>query len=111
MEAHDEEPAELDALKRRLQIPVQFDTTTLDADSRVSRMLDNLMRALAADGQEWMLHKKAIKPAPLQVAVTKQLLLQRNKVLKADVFRFIKWLQQFAAGYQPYGVDNPPRHQ
>ncbi|RHY31200.1 hypothetical protein DYB32_003684 [Aphanomyces invadans] len=35
MEAHDEEPAELDALKRRLQIAVQFDTRILDADSRV----------------------------------------------------------------------------
>ncbi|RHY30514.1 hypothetical protein DYB32_004249 [Aphanomyces invadans] len=46
---------------------------------------------------------KAIKPASLQVAVTKQLQLQRNKVLKADVFRFIKWLRQFAAGYQLYG--------
>ncbi|RHY15116.1 hypothetical protein DYB32_010788 [Aphanomyces invadans] len=36
MDAHDEEPAELDALKRHLQIAVQFDTRILDADSRVS---------------------------------------------------------------------------
>ncbi|ETW07248.1 hypothetical protein H310_01812 [Aphanomyces invadans] len=87
MEAHDEEPAELDALKRRLQIAVQFDTRILDADN----------------GQEWVLHQegklvvgiitKAITPAPLQVAVTKQFQLQQNKVLKADVFRFIKWLR------------------
>ncbi|ETV99535.1 hypothetical protein H310_08198 [Aphanomyces invadans] len=46
MEAHNEEPVELDALKRCLQIAVQFDMKILDANSRVSRMLDNLMRAL-----------------------------------------------------------------
>ncbi|RLO00512.1 hypothetical protein DYB28_011418, partial [Aphanomyces astaci] len=113
MEAHDEEPVELDALKKRLQVAVQFDTKILDADSRVSRMLDNLMKTLEADGQEWVLHQegklvvgiitKAIKPAPLQLAVTKQLQLQRNKVLKSDVFRYVKWLRQFAIGYQLYG--------
>ncbi|RHY58343.1 hypothetical protein DYB38_012223 [Aphanomyces astaci] len=76
-------------------------------------MLDNLMKTLEADGQEWVLHQegklvvgiitKAIKPAPLQLAVTKQLQLQRNKVLKSDVFRYVKWLRQFAIGYQLYG--------
>ncbi|RLO11146.1 hypothetical protein DYB28_009905, partial [Aphanomyces astaci] len=65
------------------------------ADSRVSRMLDNLMRVLEADGEEWVLHQegklvleiitKAMKPAPLQVAVSKQQQLQRNMVLKMDV--------------------------
>ncbi|RHY25131.1 hypothetical protein DYB32_008507 [Aphanomyces invadans] len=84
MEAHNEEPVELDALKRCLQIAVQFDMKILDANSRVSRMLDNLMRAL-------------------KIVVTKLLQLQRNKVLKADVFRFIKWLRQFVVGYQLYG--------
>ncbi|RHY84574.1 hypothetical protein DYB35_013380 [Aphanomyces astaci] len=34
MEAHDEAPDELDALKKRLQVALQFDTKILDADSR-----------------------------------------------------------------------------
>ncbi|RHY75941.1 hypothetical protein DYB30_013653, partial [Aphanomyces astaci] len=83
MEAHDEAPDELDALKKRLQVALQFDTKILDADSRVSRVLDNSMKTLEADGQEWVIHQegklmveiitKAIKPAPLQLAVSKQL--------------------------------------
>ncbi|RHY59396.1 hypothetical protein DYB30_005250 [Aphanomyces astaci] len=79
---------------------VEFDAKILDADSRVSRMLDNLMRVLEADGEEWVLHQegklvleiitKAMKPAPLQVAVSKQQQLQRNMVLKMDVLRYVK---------------------
>ncbi|RHY26903.1 hypothetical protein DYB32_007173, partial [Aphanomyces invadans] len=46
MEARDEEPVELDAFKRRLQLAVQFNMKILDADSRVSQILDNLMRSL-----------------------------------------------------------------
>ncbi|RHY25165.1 hypothetical protein DYB25_011701 [Aphanomyces astaci] len=85
MESHDEEPVELDALKKRLQVAVQFDTKILDADSRVRRMLHSLMKTLAVDGQDWVLHQegklvvgiitKVIQPAPLQLAVTKQLQL------------------------------------
>ncbi|RHZ18181.1 hypothetical protein DYB31_008408, partial [Aphanomyces astaci] len=81
--------------------------------SELSRMLDNLMKTLEADGQKWVLHHegklvmeiitKAIKPAPLPLAVTKQLQLQRNKVLKSDLFRYVKWLRQLAIGYQLYG--------
>ncbi|RHY62793.1 hypothetical protein DYB34_001876 [Aphanomyces astaci] len=101
-----------DAVKR-LYVAVQLDTKILDADNRVSRMLDNLMKTLEADGQKWVLHHegklvmeiitKAIKPAPLPLAVTKQLQLQRNKVLKSDLFRYVKWLRQLAIGYQLYG--------
>ena len=41
----------------------------------------------------------------LQAAIQKkkQLQLQRNKPLRADVFRFVRWLRTFAAGYQMYG--------
>ncbi|ETW06864.1 hypothetical protein H310_02997 [Aphanomyces invadans] len=55
MEARDEDPVELDALIRRLQIAVQFDTRILGADSRVSRVLDSLILALEADDQELVL--------------------------------------------------------
>ncbi|CAK4536157.1 unnamed protein product [Aphanomyces euteiches] len=116
-EAYEETPVELDVLKKRLQAAIVFDLRITDADSRVSRMLDNLMKALEADGQEWVLHQeakmvvglitKAIQPVALQKAVTKQMELSRNKPLKADVVRFVKWLRQYATGYQLYGgMDN-----
>ncbi|RLO03028.1 hypothetical protein DYB28_001061 [Aphanomyces astaci] len=76
-------------------VAVQFNTKILDADSR------------------WVLHQdgklvvgiitNAIKPVPVQLALTTQLQLQRNKVLKSDVFCYVKWLRQFAIGYQLYG--------
>ncbi|RHY22096.1 hypothetical protein DYB32_009616 [Aphanomyces invadans] len=79
-------------------------------------MLDDLMRVLEQDHQEWVLHQegkivveimtKAIKPEALKTAVQKQLQLQRNKGLKSDVFRYVKWLRQFSAGFQLYvGLD------
>ncbi|KAF0751154.1 hypothetical protein AaE_006485, partial [Aphanomyces astaci] len=122
MEAHDEAPDELDALEKRLQVAVQFDTKILDADSRVSRMLDTdenprggrprvgVPSGRELDGGNHLDEnprggrpRVAIKPALLQLAVTKQLQLQRNKVLKSDVFRYVNWLRQFVIGYQLYG--------
>ncbi|RHZ18182.1 hypothetical protein DYB31_008409, partial [Aphanomyces astaci] len=73
-------------------------------------MLDELMRSLEQDHQEWVLHQegkmvvevmtKSIKPESLKTAVQKQLQLQRNKALKSDVFRYVNWLRTFAAGHQ-----------
>ncbi|RHY10128.1 hypothetical protein DYB36_014186 [Aphanomyces astaci] len=84
-----------------------------DAESRVGRMLDELMRSLEQDHQEWVLHQegkmvvevmtKSIKPESLKTAVQKQ----RNKALKSDVFRYVNWLRTFAAGHQLYvGLDD-----
>jgi len=42
---------------------------------------------------------KAVRPATLQKAVARQMLLQRNKPLKMDVFHFTKWLRTFAKGF------------
>ncbi|RHY85831.1 hypothetical protein DYB35_013903, partial [Aphanomyces astaci] len=110
-----EEPAAGQAAE---DVDMGFDdaVTVLNAPAlhnHLSRMLDNLMIALEADGQEWVLHQegklvvgiisKAIKPAPLQLTMTKQLQLQRNKVFKSEEFRYVKWLRQFAIGYQLYG--------
>ncbi|RHY95048.1 hypothetical protein DYB35_013546, partial [Aphanomyces astaci] len=80
-------------------------------------MLDELMRSLEQDHQEWVLHQegkmvvevmtKSIKPESLKTAVQKQLQLQRNKALKSDVFRYVNWLRTFAAGHQLYvGLDD-----
>ncbi|CAK4677688.1 unnamed protein product, partial [Aphanomyces euteiches] len=52
---------------------------------------------------------KAIKPDALKIAVQKQLQLQKNKTLKRDVFRFVNWLRQYAAGFQMYvDLDEAP---
>ncbi|CAK4599998.1 unnamed protein product [Aphanomyces euteiches] len=99
-EAYEETPVELDVLKKRLQAAIVFDLRITDADSRVSRMLDNLMKALEADGQEWVLHQEAKMVVGL---ITKAI----QPPLKADVVRFVKWLRQYATGYQLYGgMDN-----
>ncbi|RHY23966.1 hypothetical protein DYB32_009017 [Aphanomyces invadans] len=75
-------------------------------------MLDDLMRVLEQDHQEWVLHQegkmvvevmaRAIRPDTLKSAVQKQLQLQRNKALKSDVCRFVNLLWQFSAGFQLY---------
>ncbi|CAK4421450.1 unnamed protein product, partial [Aphanomyces euteiches] len=117
--AIEEEPLDLDVLKRRLTSVVRFDTKILDAESRIGRMLDELMRALEQDHQEWVLTQegkvvddvmaKAIKPDALRIVVQKQLQLQKNKALKSDVFCFVNWLRQYAAGFQMYvGLDETP---
>ncbi|KAF0753583.1 hypothetical protein AaE_005659, partial [Aphanomyces astaci] len=115
--AFEEDPQDLDVLKQRLQRAIRFDTKILDAESRIGRMLDELMRSLEQDHQEWVLHQvgkmvievmtKSIKPESLKTAVQKQLQLQQNKALKSDVFGYVNWLRTFAAGDQLYvGLDD-----
>ncbi|RQM19456.1 hypothetical protein B5M09_013955, partial [Aphanomyces astaci] len=47
-------------LKKRLTTAIQFDTTILDADSRIGKMLDNLMRALERDDQALVLGQEGV---------------------------------------------------
>ncbi|RHZ10378.1 hypothetical protein DYB31_010970 [Aphanomyces astaci] len=73
-------------------------------------MLNELMRSMEQDHQEWVLHQegrlvvevmtKSIKPESLMTAVQKQLQLQRNKALKSNVFPYVNWLRTFAACHQ-----------
>ncbi|RLO03094.1 hypothetical protein DYB28_013302, partial [Aphanomyces astaci] len=61
-------------------------------------MLNELIRSLEQDHQEWVLHQegklvvevmtKSIKPESLRTAVQMQLQLQRNKALKSNVFPY-----------------------
>ncbi|RHY00868.1 hypothetical protein DYB36_012964 [Aphanomyces astaci] len=44
--AFEEKPQDLEVLKKRLTTAIRFDTTILDADSQIGKMLDNLMQAL-----------------------------------------------------------------
>ncbi|RHY87801.1 hypothetical protein DYB35_009209, partial [Aphanomyces astaci] len=90
--AFEEYPQDLDVLKQRLQRSIHFDMKILDTESRVGRMLDELMRSLEQDHQGWP-------------AVQKQ--LHRNKALKSDIFRYVNWVRTFAAGHQLYaGLDD-----
>ncbi|RLO12814.1 hypothetical protein DYB28_011748, partial [Aphanomyces astaci] len=89
--AFEEEPQDLEVLKKRLTTAIRFDTTILDADSRIGKMLDNLMRALERDDQAWVLDQEG-----------KTLALQRNKALKSNVYRFVDWLRVHTAGYHLY---------
>ncbi|RQM21454.1 hypothetical protein B5M09_014044 [Aphanomyces astaci] len=81
--AFKEGPQDLDVLKQRLQRAIRFDMKILDAESRAGRRLDELMRSLEQDHQEWVLHQqgkmfvevmtKSIKPESLKTADQKQL--------------------------------------
>ncbi|RHY23279.1 hypothetical protein DYB32_009255 [Aphanomyces invadans] len=117
--ALEEEPQDLDVLKKRLAAAIRFDMKILDAESRVGRILHDLMRVLEQDHQEWVLTQepkvvvevmsKAVKPEALKTAVQKQLQHQRSKGLKNDVFRVVNWLRHFAVGFQLYvGVEELP---
>ncbi|RHZ33197.1 hypothetical protein DYB31_012146 [Aphanomyces astaci] len=104
--------SDLEVLKKRLTTASRFDTTILDADSSIGKMVDNLMRALERDNQAWVLDQesktvvdimiKSIKLLGLQKSVQRQLALQRNKPLKSNVYRFLDWLRVQTAGYHLY---------
>ncbi|RHY12787.1 hypothetical protein DYB36_012001 [Aphanomyces astaci] len=83
-----------------------------DADSRIGRMLDGLAAAIRRDRQEWVIREEsqaivkiitdAVKPASLHRAVTEQMALTRNKPLKKDVYRFVRWLREYAIGHERF---------
>ncbi|RLO06692.1 hypothetical protein DYB28_005648, partial [Aphanomyces astaci] len=88
-------------LKQRLQRAIRFDTKILDAESRFGRMLDELMRSLEQDHQDFD------QAGVAEDSGSKQLQLQRDKALKSDVFRYVNWLRTFAASHQLYvGLDD-----
>ncbi|CAK4606488.1 unnamed protein product, partial [Aphanomyces euteiches] len=110
--AYDVDPRALDGLKKRIAAAVVFDMSITDADSRIGRMLDGMSAAIRRDRQEWVLREEspaivkiitaAIKPASLQRAVTEQMDLSRNKPLKKDVYRFVRWLREYAIGHERF---------
>ncbi|KAH9184507.1 hypothetical protein AeNC1_013517, partial [Aphanomyces euteiches] len=110
--AYDVDPRALEGLKKRIAAAVVFDMPITDADSRIGRMLDGMSAAIRRDRQEWVLREEspgivkiitaAIKPASLQRAVTEQMDLSRNKLLKKDVCRFVRWLREYAIGHERF---------
>jgi hypothetical protein len=57
MQAFDKDSVDLDVLRKRLMAVIRFDTWLMDANSRVGRMLDELMKALEQDHQECILYQ------------------------------------------------------
>ncbi|CAK4355016.1 unnamed protein product [Aphanomyces euteiches] len=78
-------------------------------------MLDGMYAAVRCDRQDWILHEEgqlvvkiimdAIKPPSFQRAVISQMILTRNKPLKKDAFRFVRWLREFAIFHERYVGD------
>ncbi|KAF0774954.1 hypothetical protein AaE_001346, partial [Aphanomyces astaci] len=108
----DVDPRALDTLKKRIKSAVVFDMSVPDADSRIGRMLDGLAAAIRRDRQEWVIREEsqaivkiitdAVKPASLHRAVTEQMALTRSKPLKKDVYRFVRWLREYAIGHERF---------
>ncbi|RHY81518.1 hypothetical protein DYB26_002640 [Aphanomyces astaci] len=71
--AFEEEPQDRDVLTKRLTTAIRFDTTILDANSRIDKMLDNLMRALERDDQAWVLDQEGTTVVDIMVKAIKPL--------------------------------------
>ncbi|RLO00339.1 hypothetical protein DYB28_001383 [Aphanomyces astaci] len=111
-QGYDVDPRALDTLKKRIKAAVVFDMSVQDADSRIGKMLDGLAAAIRRDRQEWVIKEEspaivkiitdAVKPVSLHRAVTEQMALTRNKPLKKDVYRFVRWLREYAIGHERF---------
>ncbi|RHY89814.1 hypothetical protein DYB35_009434, partial [Aphanomyces astaci] len=106
------DPRALDTLKKRIKAAVVFDMSVQDADSRIGKMFDGLAAAIRRDRREWVIKEEspaivtiitaAVKPVSLHRAVTEQMALTRNKPLKKDVYRFVRWLREYAIGHERF---------
>ncbi|ETV64150.1 hypothetical protein H257_18917 [Aphanomyces astaci] len=86
-------------------------------------MLDGLAVAIRRDRQESVIREvsqtivkiitDAVVPASLHRAITEQMALTRNTPLKKDVYRFVRWLRQYAIPHERFvGYDEelePPQ--
>ncbi|RHY81672.1 hypothetical protein DYB26_013483, partial [Aphanomyces astaci] len=121
-QGYDVDPRALDTLKKRIKSAVVFDMSVPDADSRIGCMLDGLAAAIRRDYQEWVIREESqaiVKIITDAVslrhrAVTEQMALMRSKPFKKDVYRFVRWLREYAMGHERFvGYDEelkpPPR--
>ncbi|ETV95091.1 hypothetical protein H310_11374 [Aphanomyces invadans] len=112
MLAYQVDPRALDSLKKQIRAAAVFGMSITDADSRIGRMLDGMSVAIRRDRQDCVIREEstaivkiivdAIKPSTLHRAVTEHISLARNKALKNDVYRFVRWLREFAIGHARY---------
>ncbi|RHZ00280.1 hypothetical protein DYB35_013337, partial [Aphanomyces astaci] len=100
-QGYDVDPRALDTLKKRIKAAVVFEMSVQDAGSRIGKMLDGLAAAIRRDRQELVIKEEspaivkiitdAVKPVSLHRAVAEQMALTRNKTLKKDVYRFVRY--------------------
>ncbi|CAK4703017.1 hypothetical protein AeMF1_008000 [Aphanomyces euteiches] len=119
--AFNEDPQDLKIVKKQLTSAIHFNTSILEVDSRIEKMLEDLMKALERDDQTWVLEQegkiivhimvKAIKPTTLKKSVIRQLAMNRNKPLKSDVFYYVEWLRVHTAGYHLYAPGDEEKPQ
>ncbi|ETV90145.1 hypothetical protein H310_15021 [Aphanomyces invadans] len=105
-------PSDLEGIRTRLRGAAKFDLSITDVDSRIGTMLEGLMKTIELNNQEWVLREEgkmmvciivdAIKPAGLQEAVKEEIAMHRNKTLRTDVFKFVRWLREYATTYQMF---------
>ncbi|ETW00897.1 hypothetical protein H310_06560 [Aphanomyces invadans] len=96
-------PSDLEGIRTKLRGAVKFDLSITDGDSRIRKMLVGLMKAIELDNQEWVLREEdKMKPAGLQEAVQEEIAMHRNKTLKTGIFKFVRWLREYATKYQMF---------
>ncbi|RHY00230.1 hypothetical protein DYB36_010989, partial [Aphanomyces astaci] len=78
----------LDSLKKLIKAAVVFDMSVQDADSQSPAIVKIIT--------------DSVKPTSLHRAVTEQMALTRKKSLKKDVYRFIRWLREYAIGHERF---------
>ncbi|ETW02185.1 hypothetical protein H310_05753 [Aphanomyces invadans] len=97
-------------LKDRIRAAIVFDLTIADVDSRISKMIEDMMKVIEKNNEEWVLKAEAkmmvglitdaIRPAGLKEKVKEVLGETHNKDLKMNVYDFVQWLREYATSYQ-----------
>ncbi|RHY25446.1 hypothetical protein DYB32_008306 [Aphanomyces invadans] len=75
--AFEEELRDLDSLKKCLETTIRLVVNVLDAESRVGKMLDELMKALERNNQEWILYEEGKAVVDLMVKAVRPSMYSR----------------------------------
>ncbi|RHY24229.1 hypothetical protein DYB32_008929 [Aphanomyces invadans] len=81
-------------LKDRIRAAIVFDLTIADVDSRISKMIEYMMKVIEKNNEEWVLKAEAKMMEVLGET--------HNKDLKKNVYDFVLWLREYATSYQRF---------
>ncbi|RHY23197.1 hypothetical protein DYB32_009281, partial [Aphanomyces invadans] len=106
------QPSVTRELKDRIRAAIVFDLTIADVDSRISKMIEDMMKVIQKNNEEWVLKAEAkmmvglitdaIRPASLKKKVKEVLGETHNNDLKKNVYGFVQWLREYATSYQGF---------
>ncbi|RHY26541.1 hypothetical protein DYB32_007512 [Aphanomyces invadans] len=109
---YDVQPSVTRELKDRIRAAIVFDLTIADVDSRISKVIEDMMKVIEKNNEEWVLKAEAkmmvglitdaIRPAGLKEKVKEVLGKTHNKDLKKNVNDFVQWLREYATSYQRF---------